>query len=126
MAETFRCEYVRCGKPGCRSCPHGPYWYAYWREGKRTRKRYVGKNRDPFSSDPRDCSTHPQDLIFNDRTASRAIAVAILGVSYGATDEEVKRAYRKLSLENHPDRGGDAKVAARLNAAYQYLTWKAK
>jgi hypothetical protein len=40
---TFRQETVRCGKEGCTKCPHGPYWYAYWREGGRTRSRYVGK-----------------------------------------------------------------------------------
>lgn len=42
-AVTFRQEMVRCGKQGCTRCPHGPYWYAYWREGGRTRSRYVGK-----------------------------------------------------------------------------------
>ncbi|MFP4149914.1 MAG: hypothetical protein ACLFUG_01880 [Nitriliruptoraceae bacterium] len=40
---TYRQEEVRCGKPGCRSCPHGPYWYAYWKEDGRTRKRYIGR-----------------------------------------------------------------------------------
>jgi hypothetical protein len=40
---TFRQERVRCGREGCRSCPHGPYWYAYWREGGRLRSRYIGK-----------------------------------------------------------------------------------
>lgn len=40
---SFRQEHVRCGKVTCRSCPHGPYWYAYWREDGRTRSRYVGK-----------------------------------------------------------------------------------
>lgn len=40
---TFRQESVRCGKEGCTTCPHGPYWYAYWREGGKTRSRYVGK-----------------------------------------------------------------------------------
>lgn len=40
---TFRQEMVRCGKKGCSRCPHGPYWYAYWREGGRSRSRYVGK-----------------------------------------------------------------------------------
>ncbi len=40
---SFRQEMVRCGKDGCTKCPHGPYWYAYWREGGRTRSRYVGK-----------------------------------------------------------------------------------
>ncbi|MBI3537057.1 MAG: hypothetical protein HY070_05820, partial [Chloroflexi bacterium] len=23
--------------------PHGPYWYAYWKEEGRTRSRYVGR-----------------------------------------------------------------------------------
>jgi hypothetical protein len=34
---------VRCGKESCTRCPHGPYWYAYWREDGRRRSRYVGK-----------------------------------------------------------------------------------
>ena len=45
-AITYRLEYVRCGKAQC-ACVggtgHGPYWYAYWWEGGRTRKRYIGK-----------------------------------------------------------------------------------
>jgi hypothetical protein len=41
---TYRLETVRCGKPGCRSCPHGPYWYAYYREGSRLRSRYIGRD----------------------------------------------------------------------------------
>ena len=40
---TYRLETVRCGKPNCRSCPHGPYWYAYYREGKKLRSRYIGR-----------------------------------------------------------------------------------
>lgn len=39
----FRSQTVRCGKPGCTRCPHGPYWYAYWREDGRVRTRYIGK-----------------------------------------------------------------------------------
>jgi len=42
-AVSYRLESVKCGKPGCKSCPHGPYWYAYFREGKRLRSRYIGK-----------------------------------------------------------------------------------
>lgn len=41
---SYRQEHVRCGKESCRSCPHGPYWYAYWKEDGRTRKRYVGRH----------------------------------------------------------------------------------
>jgi hypothetical protein len=40
---TYRQESVRCGKNGCTRCPHGPYWYAYWREDGRLRSRYIGK-----------------------------------------------------------------------------------
>jgi len=40
---TYRQEHVRCGKQGCATCPHGPYWYAYWKEDGRTRKRYIGR-----------------------------------------------------------------------------------
>lgn len=41
---SYRQEHVRCGKAGCTSCPHGPYWYAYWKEEGRTRKQYVGRH----------------------------------------------------------------------------------
>ncbi len=41
---TFRYETVRCGKQNCTRCPHGPYWYVYWKEGGRTRSRYVGRS----------------------------------------------------------------------------------
>lgn len=40
---TYRQEHVRCGKDGCNSCPHGPYWYAYWKDEGRTRKSYIGR-----------------------------------------------------------------------------------
>ncbi len=35
---------VRCGKPTCRCTTgdgHGPYWFLYWREGQKQRRRYV-------------------------------------------------------------------------------------
>ena len=40
---SFRQQRVRCGKPTCGRCPHGPYWYAVWREGAKVRTRYIGK-----------------------------------------------------------------------------------
>jgi hypothetical protein len=42
---TYRLEMVRCGKANCSSCPHGPYWYLYYRVGKRVVSKYIGKNR---------------------------------------------------------------------------------
>ncbi|MEY2567795.1 MAG: hypothetical protein QOE35_2324 [Actinomycetota bacterium] len=43
---SYRQQHVRCGKAGCTRCPHGPYWYAYWREGDKVRSRYIGKTLD--------------------------------------------------------------------------------
>ncbi len=40
---TYRQERVSCGK-NCKGCPHGPYWYGYWREGGKTHSKYIGKN----------------------------------------------------------------------------------
>ncbi len=48
---TYRLESVRCGKPGCTKCPHGPYWYAYYREGGKVRSRYIGPERPAGESD---------------------------------------------------------------------------
>jgi hypothetical protein len=39
----LRQQHVRCGKSNCNRCPHGPYWYAYWREDGQRRSKYVGK-----------------------------------------------------------------------------------
>src|SRR5438477_5644648 len=44
--KTYRLELVRCGKERCKCVEgklHGPYWYAYWTEGGKTRSQYVGK-----------------------------------------------------------------------------------
>ena len=43
---SYRQQQVRCGKAGCTRCPHGPYLYAYWREGSKVRSRYIGKTLD--------------------------------------------------------------------------------
>jgi DnaJ-class molecular chaperone len=43
----------------------------------------------------------------------------ILGLFNHATVEQVKTAYRKLSLEAHPDHGGDPAGFHRLHLAYR-------
>jgi hypothetical protein len=43
---SMRRQHVKCGKPTCSRCPHGPYWYAYWWEDGKRRSRYIGKLDD--------------------------------------------------------------------------------
>jgi hypothetical protein len=46
---TYQLQYRKCGKPTCSTCKngagHGPYWYAYWREGSKLRSGYIGKTQ---------------------------------------------------------------------------------
>jgi hypothetical protein len=41
---TYRQRWIRCGKPSCQRCPHGPYWYATWQEDGRARTAYIGRH----------------------------------------------------------------------------------
>src|SRR3990172_1801510 len=46
-----------------------------------------------------------------------------LGISKSATADEIKRAYRKLAHQHHPDKGGgDAEKFKEINEAYQVLS----
>ncbi len=55
------------------------------------------------------------------RPMDEAEALTILGLGRGATVEEIKAAYHRLMKRHHPDQGGSAELAARLNAARDLL-----
>jgi hypothetical protein len=52
---------------------------------------------------------------------TRAEALAVLGLAEGASEEEIKAAHRRLIRRTHPDAGGTADLAARINRAKDVL-----
>ena len=46
----------------------------------------------------------------------------ILGISRSASQDEIKRAYRKAAHQHHPDKGGESEKFKELNEAYQVLS----
>lgn len=120
---TYRCEYVKCGKPTCKSCPHGPYWYRYIHEKGSMRKKYFGKSDPRKKSESKANSlVHKFDSIFNRQTASSKLAWEILGcLTPLPSKEEGLKQYRKLCLNAHPDRGGSEQEMRWINSAWSYL-----
>lgn len=51
-----------------------------------------------------------------------ANAYETLGVPKGASEDEIKKAYRKLASQHHPDKGGDTAKFQEIQNAYETLT----
>ena len=52
---------------------------------------------------------------------TRAEALEILGLAEGADEDAIRAAHRRLMRSAHPDQGGSAWLAARINAARDFL-----
>ncbi len=53
---------------------------------------------------------------------SREDALDVLGLKEGASEKDIRAAYRKMMKKHHPDNGGSAYLAARINEANDVLT----
>jgi len=47
---------------------------------------------------------------------------AVLGVNKNSTSDEIKKAYRKLASQHHPDKGGDTTKFQEIQTAYDTLS----
>ena len=45
----------------------------------------------------------------------------ILGVNENATQDEIKKAYRKLAIEHHPDKGGNEETFKKISVAFDTI-----
>ena len=41
---TYQWARIKCKKVQCRSCPHGPYLYARYRQGTKLKSIYIGRH----------------------------------------------------------------------------------
>jgi len=45
----------------------------------------------------------------------------LLGLQKGASKNEIKRAYKKLTLQHHPDKGGKEEDFKKITQAYEVV-----
>ena len=65
---------------------------------------------------------HGEDESENPQEIDNQKLYEVLGVSQTATQDEIKKAFRKLAIQHHPDKGGDQELFKEINAAYEILS----
>ncbi len=92
-----------------------PYLKVRDEESSRLLETYLDRRFGP------DWRTSPEFASVPRNGMSRAEAYAVLGLSPGASEDDIRAAHRRLILQNHPDRGGSDYLAAKINEAKDIL-----
>jgi len=122
----YRVRGVKCGK-----CERIHTWYKYrvWREGEKIKEEYIGRcdksgnmHTKNSSKQQKTYHQHSKQQTYTYPRRSRS-PYEILGIHYFATNEEIKRAYRTLVKQYHPDihKHIDPRVIVEINTAYHIL-----
>lgn len=93
----------------------GPLAWSWWQEGRRGA---AGAGRRPG---PGPSSGSGRALGGAAGRMSREEALSVLGLRRGASEPEIREAWKRLMRGAHPDRGGSDWLAARVNEARDVL-----
>ena len=102
---TYRLELVSCGKPNCTRCAdgpaHGPYWYRYYRRGKKVGSKYVGKTLPAadaaYLEQHGDIGADTARMLAHDPAEARVRDHAGPASAAAAVEDRIRGAYRALA-----------------------------
>lgn len=64
-------------------------------------------------------------IFFNEKEMSQDL-YSVLGIDKSASTIEIKKAYKKLAMKHHPDKGGDEEMFKKISHAYSILSDETK
>ena len=77
---------------------------------------------DPVNKDLKDPKVAPEIISGAPREVNNTKFYKILGVEKSADLKAIRKAYHKLALTNHPDRGGNKEKFQEIQGAYEVLS----